>query len=176
MATDIKGNVRPPMAMPEHVRTLREQSKPPRESQMPLPIKFFIGYCFLRAAVALTFALVVGIAPESDTAIYLSERFDPYSHELPPEALFYIVAILYSVIGWRWLRRDGRARWVAMFMSGATAARAAVWLIADQIAGNPIQVSPELRGVVVLMIVVNLLICAFLAFYPGMEQSFRETP
>ncbi len=176
MAIEIKGNVRPPMAMPEHVETLRERSKPRKGSEMPLPIKIFIGYCFFRAAVALTFGLIVGISPESDTAVYISTRFDPFSHELPPEALFYIVAILYSVIGWRWLRRDGRARWGAMFMSGASALRATVWLIADQMAGNIIPLAPEQRAAIVVGILINVLICGFLAFYAGMEQSFGNTP
>lgn len=177
MAYEIKGNVPPPMAMPDEVRTLRERAKVgTKGSQMPLPIRIFVGYCFLRAGLSLIFALIVGILPESDAAAYVAARFDPFSHELPPEALFYIQTVLYALVGWRWIRGDWRARWGAMFISGATGVRALIWLLADHFAGDPIPTTPEFRAAVTLGILVNLLLCGFLAFYPGMEQSFRERP
>lgn len=194
MPDEIKGIVRPPMEMPEELRGQRSRlaQRKAAKVEVPLLIKLFAWYCFLRAGIFLAFALIVGIAADSAVGQYVASHFNPippppppefgmhHSASLlpaiPPEPVFYGLAILYGVIGWRWISRDWRARWGAMFVSGATAAKIAVDLVADRAAGNPTPFTPLQQQAIFLAIVWNLLVCCYLAFYPGMSEAFKETP
>jgi hypothetical protein len=194
MADEIKGIVRPPMEMPEELRGQRGRLAQRKAAKVEVPrlIKLFAWYCFLRAGIFLTFALIVGIAGDSAAGQYVASHFNPipppqppevgmyHSASLlpaiPPEPVFYGLAILYGVIGWRWISRDWRARWGAMFISGATAAKIAVDLVADRAAGSPTPITPLQQQAIFLAIVWNLLVCCYLAFYPGMSEAFKETP
>jgi hypothetical protein len=178
MGQEIKGIVRPPMKMPAELlgqRSERAVTKIPKK-RVPLLITLFVWYCFLRAAAFLVFALIEGLAPDSSAAVFLATHFDPAPVRLPAEAAFFILTILYGMIGWRWLMRDWRARWGAMFLSGATAASAVVDLLADRAAGNPGDLVPTAHQPSLAGIVFNVLVCCYLAFYPGMDEIFRETP
>lgn len=178
MPKDIKGIVRPPMEMPAELQGQRSRLavRQTPKAAVPLLITLFAWYCFLRTVVFVIFALIVGIAPDSSISHFLGTHFNPVPPPIPAEGAFYVLAVLYGVIGWRWITRDWRARWAAMFMSGATAAKIAVNLIADRAAGNPTPISPMQSQVIFLAIVWNVLVCCYLAFYPGMAQAFKETP
>jgi len=192
MAKEIKGIVRPPMEMPAELQGQRSRlaGRKAAPVEVPLLITLFAWYCFLRAAAFVVFALIVGIAPESATAQFVAAHFNPIppprppiyaphgpvAPSIPPEAAFYGLAILYAVVGWRWFTRDWRARWAAMFISGATAAKIAVDLMADRATGDPTPMSPAQNQAILLAIVWNVLICCYLAFYPGMKEAFKETP
>lgn len=178
MGQEIKGIVRPPMKMPDELlgqRSQRAVTKIP-ETKVPLLITLFVWYCFLRSASFLVFALIEGLSPDSPTAAFLATHFDPAPARAPAEAVFFILTILYGMVGWRWLMRDWRARWGAMFISGATAASAAIDLLADGVAGHPGNLFPRAHQGSLAGIVLNLLVCCYLAFYPGMDEVFRETP
>jgi hypothetical protein len=205
MGNEIKGIVRPPMEMPSHLQGQRSQlavRKAPKV-EVPLLITLFAWYCFLRSSMFLVFALIVGIAPDSTTAQFVGSHFNPVPpprpteygmHSsaslipaIPPEPVFYALAILYGIIGWRWITRDWRARWGAMFISGATAAKIAIDWMADRAAGSPTWGavpgdalttggSPFHGQAIAFAILWNLAICCYLAFYPGMTEAFKETP
>jgi hypothetical protein len=87
-----------------------------------------------------------------------------------------VSAFLYGLTAWRWYSRDWRARWVVMFMSGATAAKMLGNYVADRAAGSPIPMSPGQQVSIFVGVAMNLIICGYLAFYPGMAQAFKETP
>ncbi len=205
MANEIKGIVRPPMKMPAHLQGQRSQlaERKARKVEVPLLITLFAWYCFVRSALFLVFALIVGIAPDSSTGQFVAGHFNPvppprppaygmhYSTSvipaIPPEPVFYVLAILYGLIGWRWITRDWRARWGAMFVSGATAAKIAIDWMADRAAGSPTGGSmpgdpmatagSAFHGqAIAFAILWNLAICSYLAFYPGMSEAFKETP
>ncbi len=178
MPGEIKGIVRPPLKMPEELQGQRSKLAVRQDPkvQVPLVITLFAWYCFLRTAVFLFFAFIVGIAPETPVAQFIATRLDPVPPPIPAEGAFYVLAILYAMIGWRWMTRDWRARWGAMFMSGATAAKIAVNLFADCAAGNPTPISQQGQQAIVIAILWNLLVCCYLAFYPVMSEAFKETP
>jgi hypothetical protein len=178
MAQDIKGIVRPPMRMPSELlgqRSKRTDKQAPKQD-IPLLIRLFAWFCFLRSVAYIAFAMIEGLAPDSPTAAFLSANFDFVPAPIPPEAAFFVLAILYCVIGWRWFVHDWRARWGAMFMAGAAAARIAIDRIADYAAANPTPLTGPQQQAAILSIAFNAIVCCYLAFYPGMDQAFRETP
>ena len=177
MPNEIKGIVRPPLKMPAELQGQRSRLavRQTPKVEVPLLITLFAWYCFLRTAVFVVFAFIVGIAPQTPVAQSIATRLDPVPPPIPAEGAFYVLAILYAMIGWRWITRDWRARWAAMFLSGATAAKAIIDLIADRAAGSPTIVAQQSQGIIVA-IAWNLLICCYLAFYPGMSDAFKETP
>jgi hypothetical protein len=171
MPQEMKGIVPPPYRIPEKSGE-RRNTRPPVKT--PLLITLFAWLCFFRAGVYLVFALIVGLAPESSATAYLAMHFDSAPKLTSPEFVFYFKAVVYCVVGWRWYCRDWRARWVAMFMAGATVALNMVNLLADQASGMN-QLAGHEAGLIIGSLF-NLLICLYLAFYPGMNQAFRETP
>lgn len=173
MPEKMKGIVPPPYEIPAERAELRKTA---RKVEVPLLIRLFAWLCFLRAAIDLTFGLIVGIMPDSPAAAYVAANFDSWPKQMPPEAVFYILTVLYCFIGWRWVTRDWKARWIAMFVTGASAASALVHLTADYAAGAVAPLTPGQQGALTLGIVLNLAICGYLAFYPGMAQAFKETP
>jgi hypothetical protein len=173
MPEGMKGIVPPPIQMPPELRERR--SAPTRRSEVPLLIRLYTWYCFLRAFLCITFAFVEGLAPDSNLALFLASNFDSLPKQVSPEAVFFIFAFLYALIGWRFLMRDWRARWVAMFLHGAIGIRTLIFIAADHAAGAPVLTHENVEFLIAASIV-NLTICAYLAFYPGMDQTFRETP
>jgi hypothetical protein len=161
----------------------QHQKKPSQERgdyvdpiKLPFLIRLFVWVLVFRAAVNLIFALIVGLAPDTSAATFISANFDAWPRQMPPEGVFYVSAFLYGLTAWRWYSRDWRARWFVMFLSGATAAKMLGNFVADHVAGSPTPMSQNQQASFFLMIAINLAICAYLAFYPGMAEAFRETP
>jgi hypothetical protein len=172
MPQQMKGNVRPPLQMPER----RDERKYAPKVEVPRLITLYAWLCFFRAGVYLVFAFIVGLAPDSSATNYVATHFDSAPRQISPEAVFFISAGLYALIGWRWYCRDWRARWFAMFTSGAGAARILIVLAADRASGTTPILTAGQQQVLALIAVFNLMICAYLAFYPGMAEAFKETP
>jgi hypothetical protein len=175
---EIKGIIRPPMRMPQELQGQRSSFgvRKPRKVEVPLLITLFGWYCVFRCVADFTFAFVMGLKPDTPSAIFIAKHFDPVPPPIPAEAAFFALGALYAVVAWRWLTRDWRARWAAMFISGATVASIAINLLADHAAGDPTPMSPQRYQATIVAVVMNLVICCYLAFYPGMNDAFRETP
>lgn len=144
--------------------------------KLPTLIRWFVWLLVFRSAVNLLFALIVGLAPDSSVANFIAANFDAWPKQMPAEAVFYITAFLYGMMAWRWASRDWRARWIVMFMSGATAAKLLMNYVGDHAVGTPTPMTPAQQLGFMAAVGVNLLICGYLAFYPGMAQAFKETP
>lgn len=144
--------------------------------KLPLLIKLFVWLLVLRSAANLVFALIVGLAPDTAVASFVATNFDAWPRQMPPEAVFYVSAFLYGLTAWRWYSRDWRARWFVMFLSGATAAKMLANYATDHLSGLATPMAPGEKVSYFLSIAVNLIICGYLAFYPGMAEAFKETP
>lgn len=161
----------------------KEQTGPNRErgdyverNKLPTLIRLFIWLLVFRSAVNLIFGLTLGLAPDSGAANYIAANFDPWPKAVSAEAVFYIMALLYGLTAWRWHSRDWKVRWVVMFMCGATAVKLLINYAANRAAGNPTPMTSGQEAALLISVIVNFLICGYLAFYPGMEQAFKETP
>jgi len=159
--------------MPSH---LKERGDAVERHKTPFLIRLFTWVLFFRCGINLLFALIVGMAPESTVAIYIATHFDALPPQISAESVFLISSAIYGFIGLRWYSRDWRARWVAMFITGATALRTMVLVLADKAAGNATPMTEGQQFTLVASTVLNLIICGYLAFYPGMAQAFSETP
>lgn len=144
--------------------------------KLPTLIRWFVWLLVFRSAANLLFALIVGLAPDSNAANFVATNFDAWPKQMAPEAVFYITAFLYGVMAWRWATRDWRARWAVMFMSGATAAKMLMNYAGDHAVGTPMPMTPGQQAGFFMAVAINLTICGYLAFYPGMAQAFKETP
>ncbi|HEY6489553.1 MAG: hypothetical protein WCC26_00185 [Terracidiphilus sp.] len=177
MSQQIKGIVPPPFRMPpeSQVERRRRAIRQAPRVEVPLLIRLFTWYCFLRATADLTLAVLARLSPDSPITLFANVHFNPIPPPIPPDAAFLAQALLYMVVGWRWFRRDWRARWGAMFLSGVTAANSAYLWITYHPAPNPTQGAPIVHQDPVIPLLVNLAICCYLAFYPGMQEAFSET-
>ena len=154
----------------------RERGDFVERNKVPTLIRWFIWLLVFRSAVNLIFALTIGLAPDSTVTTFILNNFDPWPKRLSAEGLFYISAILYGVMAWRWHSRDWKVRWAAMFVAGSTAAKMLANFAGDRAAGSPTPMTQGQTATFVISIGINLLICGYLAFYPGMAQAFKETP
>lgn len=177
MSQQIKGIVPPPFRMPANLQVVRSRlpAQPAPKVEVPFLIRLFTLYCFLRAVADLALAVMEWFTPDGPIPVFANAHFNPIPPPIPPAAAFLAQALLYLAIGWRWFRRDWRARWAAMFVSGVTAANSAyLW-----IAYHPVPAPPQGQTIVhqdpVIPLLVNLAICCYLAFYPGMQEAFSET-
>ncbi len=168
-----------PQDIGEYFSSLQEkrQNSDRREVKIPTAIRAFAWLCFIRSGMDLIFGFIVGIAPKSALAIFVAATFGDRIPHVPAEVEFFIFALLFAFVGWKWLDRYWWIRWVAMFLSGAFAARIISFMLADRASaahGRFLQTGTELElGVIAAF---NLLICGYLAFYPGVAEAFRETP
>ena len=153
----------------------RERGDYVERNKLPFLITAFIWLLVFRSAVNLIFGLIVGLAPDSDSANFVTTNFDAWPKQVAPEGVFYVSALLYGLMAWRWASRDWRARWVVMFLSGATALKTLVNYSALFV-GTPVPMSAANQVLLLGGVALNLLICAYLAFYPGMAEAFKETP
>jgi hypothetical protein len=144
--------------------------------KLPVLIKLFVWLLVFRSAANLIFALIVGLAPDTAVANFIAINFDAWPRQMPPEAVFYVSAFLCGLTAWRWYSRDWRARWFVMFLSGATAAKMLANYATDHLSGLPTPMAPGEQVSYFMSIAVNLIICGYLAFYPGMAEAFKETP
>jgi len=172
MSPKIKELVPPPYKMPE---ALQDRGKITRE-KLPLMITLFAWLCFFRAVLYFICAMIVWATPDSAVGVFLIGQIGTFLKQVPPDLVFFVSAILYGLIGWRWWSRDWRARWVAMFFAFAHVARTVIGIAADHAAGTPTPISPGAQSAILLGILFNLLICLYLAFYPGVAEAFSEVP
>src|SRR5262249_12305412 len=137
--------------------------------------RWFIWLLIFRSAINVIFGLTVGLTPDSAATAFITSNFNPWP-KVPAEGVFYATAVIYGVMAWRWASRDWRVRWGVMFASGATAAKMVINYAANQAAGNPTPLTLTQQASVFFGVGLNTLICLYVAFYPGMEQAFKETP
>ena len=161
---------------PQQKGPVRERGKIIERNKLPLLIRMFVWLLVFRAAVNLIFAITIGLAPDSSAAAFIATTFDPWPKQVSAEGMFYISALINAVMAWRWYSRDWRVRWAVMFLSGATAAKMLANFAADHAAGTPTPLTPGQQLSFTMSVGINLLICGYLAFYPGMAQAFKETP
>jgi len=174
MPEEIKGIVKPPYEMPPEKL---ERQDAPVGGNLPPMVRMFTWICFARAGLDFLFAFILGVAPDSAISVYLATTFGSRFAHIPAEVMFLIFGFLFAFIGWRWYARDWRARWIAMFLSGAAAARTMILIVADKLPSDHGQVlSVDMQMELIANVGLNLLICGYLAFYPGMAQAFKETP
>jgi hypothetical protein len=155
---------------------VRDRSYKEERGKLPFLIRLFVWILVFRSAANLIFALIVGLAPDSATASFVARNFDAWPKQVPPEGVFYISAALYGVMAWRWYSRDRRVRWAVMLLSGANAVKMLGNYVTDQVTGPIIPMTQAQQAGLFLSVAVNLTICAYLAFYPGMAEAFKETP
>ena len=156
--------------------TNRDRGDYVERNKLPMLIRWFIWLLVFRSVVNLILGLTLGLAPDSEAANYILTNLDPWPKSVSAEGVFYITALLYGVMAWRWHSRDWRVRWAVMFASGATAAKMLINYLAGRAAGNPIPISAGQEAAILISVGLNFLICGYLAFYPGMAQAFKETP
>jgi hypothetical protein len=160
----------------QKIGPVRERSDYVERHKIPTLIRWFIWLLIFRSAANLVLGLTIGLAPDSAAAVFITTNLDPWPKTVSAEGIFYATAVIYGVMAWRWASRDWRVRWVVMFASGATAAKMLINYAGDHAAGTPTPMTPVQQASFFSGVVLNLLICAYLAFYPGMEQAFKETP
>jgi len=172
MPPKIKGIVPTPIKMPEELKVRGDYV----ERRLPPMVVVFVVLCFWRAFFFMLGAAILGIAPQSKMALLVNTYFNPRLPYISAEFIFIVAAILYAAIGLGWLRRDWWIRWITMFMTGATAARTIGLFLAAKASGVPSARSDSQHAELVGSTLLNLIICAYLAFYPGIGQVFKETP
>ncbi len=173
MPYDIKGVVKPPYLPPEGLE--RQEIITPEE-KIPAGIRAFAWICAGRSIIDFIFAFIMIFAHGSSVAVFLGETFGSRFKLVPPMAEFLVSGFVFGFIATKWLSRDWRIRWISMFLTGAFAVRSIVLLLADRAVLGPGRVIYGPRQTEMVMhAVFDLLICAYLAFYPGMSQVFKET-
>ncbi len=171
MIYGIKGVVKPPYGVP----TL-QRDRPGRQVKLPPAIRAFAWICFLRSAFNFLAGCIVWFKPESTPAQFLAATFGSRIKLLPPLAEFILLTVVFAWFGWRWIARDWRIRWICMFLSGAVAARTLTLIAVDYAsAAHGRVIQPDRETDMLLSAMINILICAYLAFYPGIGDAFKET-
>jgi hypothetical protein len=155
---------------------VRERGDYVERHKIPTLIRWFIWLLVFRCVVNIVFGLTIGMAPDSSAAAFITTNFDPWPKSVSAEGIFYVTALIYGVMAWRWASRDWRVRWGVMFASGASAAKMTINYMADRAAGMPTPMTPAQQASLFMSIGLNIMICLYVAFYPGMEQAFKETP
>jgi hypothetical protein len=168
--------IRTYVPQPQRTGPATERGDHVERHRIPTLIRWFIWLLIFRSAMNLVFALTVGLSPDSSVTAFIVTNFDAWPKQMPAEGVFYVSAFLYGLTAWRWASRDWKARWVVMFMSGATAAKMLVNFAADRVAGTPTPMTQGQQLSLIMSVGTNLLICGYLAFYPGMAEAFKETP
>jgi hypothetical protein len=184
MAGDIKGNVRPPMAMPAAA-----PKRPAPRGKDPLLLRLITYVLIVRALAFLILAYILWSYPDSAIATYIvtnSEFFfkrPPHMESIEPVRQtahdflmmgFLLVGLMYSAVAWKWLTRFWLARWGTMFLAGASLIKTAVNLFADRASGMDTQFTPAQTEALVASSILNLLIFLYLAFAPGVAEAFEE--
>lgn len=190
----MKGVTPPPFTIPAHLQTRNR----PAEAADPLLVRIFSGYLVVRAALFLIAALFLFGPVDNPLSAFLVSHASLFSRRLPvvtegPNAAAAIQSylggyciffgLLYSLTAWRWIVRQWIARWALMFLSGATAIKsilavilpgASLYLLGGIPVGNPIPLSPIQMSLLVVSACMNLAICFYLMFYPGVEKTFER--
>ena len=172
MPYDIKGVVKPPYLPPEGLER-QENDRP--EAKLPPAIRAFAWMCIGRSIIDFLFAFIVIFIRDSNLAKFLGETFGSRFKLIPPVAEFLVSGFLFAFIGWKWFSRDWRIRWIAMFLTGAIAIRSITLVMVDRASAAQGRVfSTQKEAEMMLHAVFDLFVCAYLAFYPGMAQAFKE--
>ena len=177
MAQQIKGIGPPPYRMPADLQgerrrlALKQAAKP----QVPLLITLFAWYCFIRGAADFAIAILARLSPDSPIVAFATAHLNPIPPPFPPDFVFLVLGLVYVMVGWRWITRDWRARWAAMFLSAVTAASCAYQWVADRPVASPAMKALGVPESPLFALILNLAICCYLAFYPGMADAFQET-
>ncbi len=188
MPGEMKGNVRPPLQMPAH---LREPKKTPQTKKDPLLLQVITWVLCLRAVGYLVLAYVLWTFPDSgfgkylvDNSAFFFKRPPHFETVVPTEQTahdflmmgFLLVGALYASVAWKWLTRFWLARWATMFLAGATLLKTGIGLLADRASGVDTQFTEGQTQALLVSSIVNLAIVLYLAFYPGVAEAFKETP
>lgn len=185
MAGEIKGNVRPPMAMPAAPPQRSKQT----ERKDPLLLRLITYVLILRALAFLALAYILWSYPDSAFSTYLVTNSE-FFFKRPPhmesvEAVqqsardflmmgFLLVGLMYSAVAWKWLTRFWLARWGTMFLAGASILKTAINLLADRAAGVDTPFTATQIQALFLSAALNLAIFLYLAFSPGVAEAFEE--
>ncbi|HWA93054.1 MAG TPA: hypothetical protein VG844_00530 [Terracidiphilus sp.] len=190
----MKGVTPPPFTIPAHLQT-RNHSAEPDE---PLLIRIFTWYLVIRAALFLVAALFLFGPPDNPLSAFLIGHAALFTRRLPistsgPDAATAIqnflggycvfFGLLYSLTAWRWIVRHWLARWALMFLAGATAIKtvlavaipdAVLYILGSVPVGNPFPLTRLQLSLLVVSACLNLAICFYLMFYPGVEKTFER--
>jgi hypothetical protein len=172
MPYDIKGVVKPPFLPPEGLN--RQEIERP-QAKLPPAIRAFAWICAGRSITDFVFAFIVIFASNSELARFLGDTFGSRFKLIPPVVEFLVSGFVFAFIARKWLSRDWRIRWISMFLSGAFAVRSIVLVLADRSTGTQGRViSAQRQTEMIVHAAFDLLVCAYLAFYPGMAEAFKE--
>ena len=190
----MKGIVQPPWGT---APDLLKRGRGPKNNE-PILIRIFTGYLIFRAATFWILALFLCGNSDNWIARFCTAHPQLFVRNLPfgvagPNAelsiqsflagLCVFMAALYSFTAWKWLTRFWLARWGLMFISGATAFKTILGIaLPGTLAfttlsapvGDPIPFTPLMLSVLVASSCINLAICLYLMFYPGVEQVFER--
>ena len=61
--------------------------------KIPTLIRWFIWLLIFRSVVNLTFALTLGLAPDSNASQFILANFDPWPKSVSAEVIFYALAL-----------------------------------------------------------------------------------
>lgn len=177
MAQQIKGIVPPPFRMPAELEGERRRraQKQVAKPKLPFLITLFAWYCFLRGAADVALAVLAQFLPGSSPVAFATTHLNPVPPPFPPAFVFLVLGLVYFMVGWRWITRDWRARWAAMFLSGVTAASSAYQYIANRPVAGPLLGAHGAPVSPLIPLILNVTVCCYLAFYPGMADAFKET-
>ena len=182
---DIKGNVRPPRAMP--ATEARRSTQP--EKTDPLLLRLITYVLILRALAFLTLAYILWSYPDSTVSGYLVRnsafffKRPPHFSSLEPVEQsardflmmgFLLVGLMYATVAWKWLTRFWLARWGTMFLAGASLIKTAVNLFAARAAGIDTALSAAQTRALIVSSLLNLLIFLYLACAPGVAEAFED--
>ncbi|MGB0065458.1 MAG: hypothetical protein WBP85_13500 [Terracidiphilus sp.] len=86
----------------------------------------------------------------------------------------FVMAGVTAVVAFMWMTRFWRVRWAAMFYAGAFVVKAGVSLFAGWASGVGTQIPADQVPGLVVALAVNGFIFCYLAFWPGVEEWFKE--
>jgi hypothetical protein len=194
MPTQFPGSVPPPWKIPEE----RLGKSPSYDIPRPVMVTVVSCYLVLKAVVYIIcmFALTgpdSGQDPSSFSAFLIAHgRF--VFHELPPPFMpfrgaadvsmnaylhllpvaFGIVGIYSAVSAFFLYMLNYWVRWITMFVSGATAIKTIILLSANYVGGETVALTGDQILAIIISVVINLVICLYLAFYPGVSEAFEN--
>jgi hypothetical protein len=190
MPTQFPGSVPPPWKIPE------ERLGKAKSYDSPRPVMVTVVACYLciKALVYLICALNVSGSNDSAFSSFLIAHGHFVFHELPPPFMpfrgaadfsekaylsllpvaFAVVGIFSGVAAFFLYMLNYWVRWITMFVTGATAVKTILYLAANQIGGETIPLTAEMITSILIGVGANLVICLYLAFYPGVAEAFEK--
>lgn len=155
------------------------------EEEAPLAITAISWFYFARACVNFTLGSILLSYPSSRVATWLIAHarilipFEISAISATPfinllaEALF-IMTIVSAAIGVMWLSRNWYIRWITMCYAGASLVRTALYFVNTRALGPAVPLTLHQMQVLLAGAVINLLIFAYLAFYPIVDPEFER--